>query len=227
MAHPLHKYYLIDFDSTFITTEGIEELARVALKKNPHKNELLKKIEELTTNAMNGELSFEVSLEQRIQLLQANRSHIDKVITILKKNVSRSIKQNKHFFKEYSGDIYIISGGFKDFIIPIVAPFGIAADHVFANTFIYDEKDNIISVDKNNFLSQNDGKVKQVNELKLLGDLYCIGDGYTDYQLKEVGLVKEFIAFTENIRREAIVQNADHVAPSFHEFLSVINYRPR
>jgi len=46
-----------------------------------------------------------------------------------------------------------------------------------------------------------------------------IGDGYTDYQIKAAGLANKFFAFTENIHRENVVQAADHITPSFDEFL--------
>ena len=59
--------------------------------------------------------------------------------------------------------------------------------------------------------------------MNLEGDLYGIGDGYSDFQLRESGLIKKFYAFTENIARESIVKKADHVTPSFDEFLYVNN----
>lgn len=214
-------YFLLDFDSTFINREGLEELAKIALQHNPQKNYLFEKIESLTNQAMEGEIPFAQSLSERLKLLPANRSHIEKVTRLLKKNISTSIKGNKKFFKTYKSNIYIISGGFREFIVPIVKTFGIAEDHVFANTFIFDAEERIIGFDKKNPLSQNEGKIKLVKSLKLDGDIYVIGDGYTDYQLKKLGLVKEFIAFTENIEREIVTKEADHIAPSFDEFLYV------
>ena len=62
-----------------------------------------------------------------------------------------------------------------------------------------------------------------MQQLNLEGDLYGIGDGYSDFQLRESGLIKKFYAFTENIARESIVTKADHVTPSFDEFLYVNN----
>src|SRR5690606_25954733 len=53
------------------------------------------------------------------------------------------------------------------------------------------------------------------------GTIYGIGDGYSDFQLKESGLIEKFFAFTENISRKSVTDNADHVTPSFDEFLYV------
>ena len=222
MEQKTKQYFIIDFDNTFIKSEGLEELAAIALKNNPQKETVLEKIKELTMLGKEGKISFEESLNKRLELLKANRQDVEKLAAHLKKNISDSILRNKKFFKTFKDNIYIISGGFKDFIIPVIKPFGIPESHVFANTFIYDNKGNITDFDKTNPLSQENGKAKLVKSLNLTdADTYVIGNEYTDYKLKELGLVKEFIAFTENIERDVVVNKADRVAPTFDEFLYI------
>ncbi len=46
-----------------------------------------------------------------------------------------------------------------------------------------------------------------------------IGDGYTDYEIKAAGLANKFYAFTENVERDQVTEKADHITPSFDEFL--------
>ena len=70
-------------------------------------------------------------------------------------------------------------------------------------------KNKIIGYDYRNPLAKTDGKIVAVRNLRLKGDIYVIGDGYTDYQLKEMGLAKKFIAFSENVKREIILKKAD------------------
>lgn len=221
MVSDKKTYYFIDFDSTFIKSEGLEELAAFALKDNPEKDARLQKIKDITDQAMEGKIPFDQSLEERLKLLKATREHVQKVAKILEDHITPSIARNTEFFKLHKDTIYIISGGFNEFILPVVKPFGIDEDHVFANTFVYDNDGNIIGVDKKNLMSQEQGKVKVVKSLNLKGDKYIIGDGHTDYQLKKLGLVKKFIAFTENIERKVILENADSIAQSFDEFLYV------
>ena len=62
-----------------------------------------------------------------------------------------------------------------------------------------------------------------LQKLNLQGNIFGIGDGHSDYQLKESGLIQKFFAFTENISRETVIKAADHVTPSFEEFLYVNN----
>lgn len=215
------QYFIIDFDSTFVKSEGLEELAEVVLKHNPTKEVVLQNIKRITRLGMEGKISFSESLSKRLALLKGHRLHVEEVIRILKKKISRSIIRNKPFFKRFKKNIYIVSGGFKEYIDPIVTEFGIPKNHVFANRFIYDSKGNIAGCEKGNPLAMAGGKVQIVKDLGLNGEVFVIGDGYTDYQVKEMGAAKKFIAFTENIERELVIKKADHIAPNFDEFLYV------
>ncbi len=216
-------YYLLDFDSTFIKSEGLDALAEIALHDHPEKKEVLEKIKNLTNLGMEGKIPFNVSLSKRIQLIQSNKAHVLQVGRLLKKKISTSILSNKAFFTEHKENIFIISGGFREFILPVVKQFGIKPDHVFANTFVFDVKGNVTGIDTANLMSQDNGKVKVVQSLNLKKDLYIIGDGHTDYELRKQGLAKKFIVFTENIERSIVVSKADEVAPTFDEFLYVNN----
>jgi D-3-phosphoglycerate dehydrogenase len=222
----MSQYFIIDFDSTFTQVEALDELARISLKNHPDRENIYQQIEDLTNASMEGKLSFSQSLEARVKLLQANRDHLKLLITHLKKKVSTSFSRNTIFFKNHQDEVLIVSGGFKEFIIPVVTEYHIKKENIYANTFVFDQAGNIIGYDRENPLSQEGGKVKLLKELKLAGDIYGIGDGYSDFQLKESGMIKKFFAFTENIERKSVAERADHITPSFDEFL-YINKLPR
>jgi D-3-phosphoglycerate dehydrogenase len=215
----LNKYFVIDFDSTFTKVEAFDVLADISLSDHPEREERKKKIHQITNQGMDGSISFRESLEQRLDLLQPARRHIEPLIQRLKGSVSESFKRNKEFFQTYSDNIYIISNGFREFIEPIVTEFGIKPDNVLANEFRFDGNGNVIGFDVENPLSSNGGKVERLKQLNLPGDVYVIGDGYTDYEIKHAGLANKFYAFTENVTRENVKSKADHIAPSLDEFL--------
>ena len=218
-----NKHFVIDFDSTFTQVEALDVLGEISLANDPDKNKNLAEVEALTDKGMKGEMSFRESLVERLRLLKANKSHLPDLVENLKERVSSSFVRNREFFNDYHENIYILSNGFKEFIVPIVAPYGVKPENVFANTFEYDEQGNIISFDHNNVLSSNNGKVEQLKKLNLKGDVYVIGDGYTDYEIKAAGLANKFYAFTENVERANILEKADHITPSLDEFLFVHN----
>lgn len=217
------KYFVIDFDSTFTKVEALDILCEISLKDHKNKDEGLQKIKDITDLGMEGKISLRDSLIQRLDILKAKKSHLPELIERLKKEVSHSFERNKEFVKQYASNIYIVSNGFKDFITPIVEPFGINADQVYANEFVFDKEGNIIGLDKDNLLSSNGGKPKQIEALNLEGEIFVIGDGYTDYEIKKDGVADKFFAFTENIKRASVLANADHETPNLDEFLFLNN----
>jgi D-3-phosphoglycerate dehydrogenase len=222
----MSQYYIIDFDSTFTQVEALDELARISLKDRLDKEKIFKQIENLTNAAMEGRMSFAESLEARVTLLQADQVHLKQLIKHLKKKVSASFLRNREFFKQNADRVLIVSGGFKDFIIPVVTEYHIKIENIYANTFIFDDDGNIIGYDDTNPLSQEGGKVNLLRELNLDGEIFGIGDGHSDFQLKESGMVDTFYAFTENVERQSVTEKADHITPSFDEFL-YLNKMPR
>ena len=48
----------------------------------------------------------------------------------------------------------------------MVEPFGIPREHIYANSFIYDN-DIVVGCDAENYLTQTEGKVKQLKALNL------------------------------------------------------------
>ena len=213
----------MDFDSTFITVEALDELAGIAVADGHGQKQQIQAIEQLTAAAMSGQLSFREALIKRLQILQAHRRHLVELVARLQKKISPSILRNRDFLLKESASVYIISGGFKEIILPVATEFGLRPENVYANEFIFDDAGYIVGCDLENILSGDDGKVQQLKLLNLPGDIYVIGDGITDYQMRVAGCANKFFAFTENIMRDAVVEQADHVAPTFDEFLYINN----
>lgn len=214
-----NRYFVIDFDSTFTKVEALDVLADIALAGHPELPLRKKQIEEITQQGMDGSISFRESLEQRLALLPITKPHLQALVGQLKAKVSESFKRNKEFFSTYAEQIYIISNGFREFIEPVVTEFGIKPSNILANEFIFDSQGKVTGFDTNNPLSKNNGKAERLKGLNLSGDVYVIGDGYTDYEIKNSGLANKFFAFTENVERQSVASKADHVAPSLDEFL--------
>ncbi|HEY5919901.1 MAG TPA: phosphoglycerate dehydrogenase, partial [Chryseolinea sp.] len=214
-----NKYFVIDFDSTFTKVEAFDVLADISLSDHPEKENRKAQIVQITNQGMDGSISFRESLERRLNLLAPNKKHLPFLITKLKGNVSESFKRNKDFFQQHADNIYIISNGFKEFIEPIVTEFGVKPENIMANEFKFDDTGRVVGFDQENPLSANGGKVELLKKLNLPGDIYVIGDGYTDYEIKHAGLANKFFAFTENVERENVKNKADHIAPSLDEFL--------
>ncbi len=217
--------FIFDFDSTFIQVEALDVLCEIIYENNSNGQHVLSEIQRLTNLGMEGKLSLKESLTQRIELLQANRDHLGSVIEALRHKVSNSVIRNRSFFKQHADDIYIISNGFKEIIIPIVQEYGIKPEHVLANTFRFDHNGKIIGFDEKDELCENKGKVLKIKSLNLKGEVIMIGDGYTDYETMQGGAATKFYAFTENVSRAVVVEKADRLAPSLDEILYDLSYK--
>ena len=215
------KSLFIDFDSTFVKVETIDEIARITLQDNPDKDHIVKKISDITNQAMSGQMDFPTALEQRLQILSITDKTINKVTNEIKELISDSFSENKDFIKDNASNIWIISGGFTDVIAPIVESYGISENHILANQFIFNG-DNVSGCDKDNFLFQDKGKIKAINSVETSNPRIMIGDGYTDLEVYLEGACEEFICYTENISRKAVLDNAKYSASSFGEILDIL-----
>nr|WP_299388930.1 phosphoglycerate dehydrogenase [Allomuricauda sp.] len=220
------RKYVFDFDSTLTRVEALDVLAEMTLQGKSNKDEVIGEIQHITNLGIDGDISFTESLERRIKLLKAHRNDLDGLVDELRQKISKSIASNKEFFEKFSDDIYVISCGFKEFIDPIVEEYNIPSDRVYANTFKFDEEGNIVGFDETNVLAAHNGKIECLKQLDLDGEVQVIGDGYSDYVMREAGIADKFFAYTENVHREKAANNADHVTPNLDEFLFV-NDLPR
>ena len=212
----------IDFDSTFVKVETIDELAKLSLKNDPEANTKISMISDITNQAMSGEISFPIALEKRLKVLSLSKDDIRKATDDISNMVSDSFIKNKEFIASNSDSIWIVSGGFKEVITPIVREFGIAENHILANSFIY-SKNQVIGCDRNNDLFKDKGKIKAINNLNLDNDIIIMGDGFTDYEVYSEGVAKAFICYTENITRKSIVEKSSYTASSFNEAIDILN----
>ena len=214
---------IIDFDSTFITGESLEMLAEIAMKDFPSekRQEILTKMTQITNDGMSGKIDLRTSLRNRLKLFQPNKKHIRLLTQLLEQTVTPSFKKNKKFIEDNSERIYFVSGGFIDYMIPLLISFGIKEDHIFGNSFNY-LNDEIVGFDEKNPLVESDGKGKIVESLKLAERSVVIGDGYTDYLVYKNGFAADFLLFTENVRRATLVDISKIEVKSFDEVLNFI-----
>ena len=116
---------IIDFDSTFISLESLDEFILNNISNSVSSSELRAKIEKITNQGMEGNIDFNFSVNERLKYLRANRESIKSFTKILKKNITNSFLSNKQFIIKNSNKILIISGGFTELIAPVVEDFQI------------------------------------------------------------------------------------------------------
>lgn len=216
------KALFIDFDSTFVKVETIDELAKFSLKNDPDIDTKVRMISNITNQAMSGELDFPSALDKRLSILSLTKNDISKVSKQIENLVSDSINDNRSLIQSISDSIWILSGGFCEVIRPIVSKFGIDKSHVIANTFTYSD-DIVNGCDKNNDLFKDKGKVRAIKRINPNKHIIMIGDGYTDYEAYKSGAANTFICYTENIYRDNVAEKSSYIANNFNEVLDIIS----
>jgi D-3-phosphoglycerate dehydrogenase len=212
-------FLILDFDSTLIKGETFEILAKLSLQGNPKKETLLREIKETTEAAMSGNLDFAQALKKRLSLLNLHEKHVVQAIEEAKRLITPSFLKHKKFLTQYADRIYIVSGGFRELITPIVQFLGLREDHVYANEFFFNLTRNVVGIDESNPLSQSRGKSKCVKSLKLKGQGLILGDGATDAEIAEDNPHCTFYAFTEYARRTEPVKRAKREIKSLDDLL--------
>ena len=170
---------------------------------------------------MNGEMNFNDALNQRLSILEINDCNIKNTLQIINNCITKTFIQNKNFIMKNNQNIYIVSGGFHEFINPIAKILGIKSNHIFANSFI--KKDENCQLNNKSIMAMDKGKVEIVKSLKLDGTTIVIGDGYTDYEIKKYGYADIFIAYTEHIDRKKVSELSDYKSTSFKDIINYIN----
>jgi D-3-phosphoglycerate dehydrogenase len=216
------RHFVFDFDSTLVQVESLPELARISLKHHPERVERLREVERITELTATGAMSMAEGIARRLELASAHRKHIDSLVRVLRRSLTPSVKRNRLFFKKCRSQIYVLSNGFREFIEPVLDTIGLDSRHLFANSLTFDDRGYVVGYDTRNPLIHQDGKARVLRSLQLAGECLVIGDGFSDVQIKDAGLATRFYAFTENARRESVVEKADHVLPNLDELLYLL-----
>ena len=218
---------LIDFDSTLVGFETLEALAEAALDGHPDGEGRRADIIRLTDEAMEGRLDFHEALVRRLELVEADRGHVQAVADRAVAALSPSVARNLEALRRHADRVYVVSAGFKDVIAPVAEAMGLDWSHILANDLTYDADGRVIGVDTDNSLAFEDGKLAAVQALNLTGPVVMIGDGWGDWRVREAGLADRFWAFTEIVTRQRVVERADGVAATLDEILHAEGFAGR
>ena len=207
---------ILDFDSTIINTESIDCLSKIVLNKTDNDIQILKKINKITNEGMNGEISFENSLNKRLSLLKINKNHIKELSLEVSKNFDDTFIDNLVFFESIIDNVYIVSSGFKEVIEFAFKSISNKSWNIFANDLDY-RNNHFVTINKSNPLSKNLGKVKLIKSMNLSGNVIVVGDGYTDYEIRRHNQANIFLCYIRNINRKKVSKYADILCYDFNQ----------
>jgi len=213
---------VFDFDSTLVSVEGLDELFARTLTGAPDHGERIAAFREITDLGMAGRLTAAESLARRLAVLDTHRAQVRAVGEAIRSCVTPSVARHRGFFRENRDRIYVLSGGFEELIRPTLEDLEIPVERLLAHRFLYDERSRVVGVDPDTPVARG-GKPGALRTVpRTDGPVWAIGDGATDLELRTLGLVDRFVAFTENRSREPVVAKADAEARSMDDLLTLL-----
>lgn len=214
---------VLDFDSTLVSAETFEVIARRALRGRQDAAPVLVEVERITSLGMEGRIPMRESISRRFALVAPTRADIEATRDELIEAVSPSILARAGWLRQRAESVWIVSNGFLPLIAPVAQLLGLRADHIVASNFLW-EGDRCAGVEESVLLERG-GKGKALGNLRLPPPVWVVGDGYTDYEMA-CAVGARFIAFTEYVRRERVVRAADYVCSSFDCVVRLIEEEP-
>ncbi|MEN9413628.1 MAG: phosphoglycerate dehydrogenase [Candidatus Parcubacteria bacterium] len=213
---------VFDFDSTVVDCETLDIVSEIALAARDDKDAVLAEVKRITALGMEGAIPFDESLSRRIALVAPTRAAVSLVAERIVEHITPSFLARKDFFETHRGQIAIVSGGFDEIIWPVADILGIPRSLVYANEFVFDERGIAIGVDTTRASAQAGGKTRAVRAVNMQQPIVIVGDGWTDYEIKEQGVADTFIAYTEHAQREKVIAHADARAASGEELFGLL-----
>jgi len=175
------RLIVFDVDGTLIDAEMIDELAKAA--------GVGRKVSEITSKAMNGEIEFKQALKERVRLLKGlDASVLESIAENL--GVTPGAEELITSLKVLGYKIALISGGFIQFVERIKEKLGI--DYVYANELVMEDGkltgelvEPIIDAERKAELMQEIAEKENL----LMEQVVAVGDGANDrFMLQSSGL---------------------------------------
>ena len=194
---PPPKLIFFDCDSTLSAIEGIDELAR------GRGAQVFAQVEAMTTSAMEGKIPVEVVFSRRLDIIQPRRADVEAVGRLYIEKVEPAARATIDALKASGWTPIILSGGFRQAILPLAAHLGI--ERVEAVDLFFDKQGNYAGFDGKFPATRSGGKPVRIAEIKeeLTPALtVMVGDGVSDLEAKPV--VDLFVGFGRYTARDRV-----------------------
>lgn len=208
----LNTSIFFDVDSTLCTIEGIDELARM--------KEVEDQIIPLTEKAMNGELTLGEVFAHRLDIIRPRRDDLVILGGLYRQSLSPFVKEVVAELHDRNYQIFIISGGYREAILPLSELLSIPPDHIYANSLYFDERGSYRGFDRTNPLWKEEGKKEILANITNENKKVLVGDGMSDAAAKSV--VDLFIGYGGVKERETVKQIAEMYIYDMRELVPIL-----
>lgn len=199
----MKKIIAFDCDSTLSAIEGVDELARLA------GSEIFSQVEELTNQAMNGEIAIEEVFAKRLELIRPSKEQCDQIGELYIQNIEPTALKTITALKDNGWECLIISGGFTPCIELFAEHLGIQT--IEAVPLNFSKNNEYHSFDVNYPTTRNGGKpdiIKSIIQNQSPDHIVMVGDGVSDLETQPI--VNQFIAYAGYTPRDKVISQSKH-----------------
>ncbi|GIL83780.1 hypothetical protein Vretimale_10573 [Volvox reticuliferus] len=202
-----------DVDCTITMNDSLDLLADFMGVKE--------QVEELTNQAMDGSLSLERALEERLNIINCSPQDIKNFIAAHppSSRMAPGIKELITALQARGVAVYLISGGFRELTLPVASYLGIPKANVFANRMNWQwddetgEPTKLVGFDMSEPTAHNQGKpeaIARIRQRNPYNTVVMIGDGITDLEAVQItGGADLFIGYGGVVERPAVAAEAE------------------
>ena len=190
------RFVFFDVDSTLVTIEGIDVLAR----GNPE-------IVRLTEMAMNGEISVDAVYGKRLEIIKPTRQEVEALGEQYVASMVDGAMETIETLRSGGANIHLVTAGIAQAIEPLARKLNIR--NVHAVSLQFDDQGNYAGFDERSLLARSGGKELVVRDVlaRSKGTSAFVGDGVTDLEAKPV--VNLFVGFGGVHERPRVRENAE------------------
>lgn len=211
---PGHPVVFFDCDSTLVTIEGIDELARL--------KGMGEDVAEATRRAMDGHTPLEAVYGERLRCLQLTRADLKWLGNLYRQTLVPDASDVVAALRASGIRVYLVSGGLLPAIQALARALHLPPGHARAVPLEFDEltgrwwQSHLTpgSSDHDRYLAyapsplaESRGKMAVVNQLAPGALSMLVGDGITDLEARDA--VRLFVGFGGVARRQRVAESAD------------------
>lgn len=193
---------VLDFDSTLVDCESLEEILRPRLAGRP---DLVGEIHAVTEAGMAGTLPFADSLRRRLEIATPTLRDVKRFAAQAHRHLTPGMEALIAELSTRGAEVWIVSGALRESAIPLARRLGIPAARVLAVRARWRRDGRFLGLrDDDPFVRGKAEGVARVSETWPMPRV-GVGDGATDLELLRRGAVDHFVAFTQHARRPSVV----------------------
>ena len=194
----MFRFVFFDVDSTLVTIEGIDVLAR----GNPE-------IVRLTEAAMNGEIPLDQVYGRRLEIIKPTRADVEALGQRYVASLVDGAAETVAALQSAGADVHLITAGVAQAIAPLAEKLNIAPRAVHAVALRFDDDGNYVDFDRRSLLARPGGKELVVRAVltRAKGKAAFVGDGVSDLEARPA--VDLFIGFGGVAVRDRVRDEAD------------------